>query len=66
MSVLKVIELLAESDVSWEDAANKAVAKAASTVDNIKSVYINEQSATIKDGKIASYRVNVKVTFGIK
>lgn len=66
MSVLKVIELLAESDVSWEDAANKAVAKAASTVHNIKSVYINEQSATIKDGKIGSYRVNVKVTFEIK
>lgn len=66
MSVLKVIELLADSDKSWEDAAEKAVQKAASTVDDIKSVYINEQSATIKDGKIVSYRVNVKITFAIK
>ena len=66
MSVLKVIELLADSDKSWEDAANKAVEKAAKTVDNIKSVYIAEQSATIKDGKIGNYRVNVKVTFELK
>ena len=66
MSVLKVIELLADSDKSWEDAARKAVEKASSSVDNIKSVYIHEQSATIKDGKIDTYRVNVKVTFGIK
>ncbi|MBL7472007.1 dodecin family protein [Robertkochia sediminum] len=66
MSLLKVIELLAESDKSWEDAADKAVQKASETVDNIRSVYINEQSATVKDGKISSYRVNVKITFGIK
>lgn len=66
MTVLKVIEVLADSDISWEDAAKKAVEKASSSVDNIKSVYINEQSATIKDGKITSYRVNTKITFGIK
>ncbi|THD69591.1 dodecin domain-containing protein [Robertkochia marina] len=66
MSVLKVIEVLADSDKSWEDAAKKAVEKASNSVDNIKSVYINEQSATIKDGEIQSYRVNVKITFGIK
>lgn len=66
MSVLKVIEVLADSDKSWEDAAIQAVAKASATVDNIKSVYIAEQSATIKDGKISSYRVNAKITFGLK
>ena len=66
MSVLKVIEVLADSEESWEDAAKLAVKKASSSVDNIKSVYIHEQSATIKDGEIESYRVNVKITFGIK
>lgn len=66
MSVLKVIELLADSETSWEDAAKNAVKKASSSVDNIKSVYIHEQSATIKNGEIAAYRVNVKVTFEIK
>ncbi|CAN0605283.1 unnamed protein product [Ectocarpus sp. 12 AP-2014] len=46
MAVLKVIEILANSDNGWEDAAKKAVAEASKSVKNIKSVYINEQSAT--------------------
>ncbi|MBT8184082.1 MAG: dodecin family protein [Eudoraea sp.] len=66
MAVLKVIEILANSDESWEDATKKAVAQAARSVDNIKSVYINEQSATVNDGKIDNYRVNVKITFEVK
>jgi len=39
MSLLKVIEVLAESDKSWDDAAQQAVTKASKTVHNIKSVY---------------------------
>ncbi|MEX0290121.1 MAG: dodecin family protein [Flavobacteriaceae bacterium] len=66
MAVLKVIEVLANSDKSWEDAAKKAVAQAARSVDNIRSVYINEQSATVKDGELDDYRVNVKITFEVK
>lgn len=65
MAVLKVIEILANSNKSWEDAANQAVAEASKSVKNIKSVYINEQSATVEDGKIANYRVNVKITFKV-
>ncbi len=66
MAVLKVIELLANSDKSWEDAAKKAVAQAAKSVDNIKSVYIKEQSATVNGGELNNYRVNVKITFEVK
>ena len=66
MSVLKVIELLANSNESWEDAAKKAVAHASKSVNNIRSVYVSEQSATVKDGKIDDYRVNVKITFEVK
>ena len=66
MAVLKVIEILANSDKGWEDAAKQAVAEASKSVKNIKSVYINEQSATVEDGKIKNYRVNVKITFEVK
>ena len=66
MSVLKVIEVLANSDKSWEDAAQNAVAQASKSVKNIRSVYINEQSATVKDGKMDNFRVNVKITFEVK
>ena len=65
MSVLKVIEILANSTESWEDAAQNAVSEAAKSVKNIKSVYVSEQSATVSDGKIEEYRVNVKITFAV-
>lgn len=63
MQTVKVIELLAESDQSWEEAAQQAVAQAAKTVRNIVSIYIKEQSAVVEDNRITSYRVNVKVSF---
>lgn len=66
MSVLKVIELLSNSNVSWEDAAQKAITKASKSIKNIKSVYVKEQSAAIKDGKIAEYRATLKVTFELE
>ncbi len=66
MAVLKVIEVLANSDESWEQAAKNALDHASKSVKNIRSVYINEQSATVKDGKIDDYRVNVKITFEVK
>ena len=40
--LLKVIEVLAESGKSWEDAAARAVATAAKTVHGIKSIYIKD------------------------
>ncbi len=66
MAVLKVIEVLANSDESWEEATKNALEQASKSVKNIRSVYINEQSASVKDGKIEDYRVNVKITFEVK
>lgn len=66
MSVVKVIELLAESDKSWEDAAQQAVKEAGKTVRNIKSVYLEDMQAKVKDNKIALYRVNAKVSFVVE
>lgn len=66
MSVLKVIELLADSEDSWEDATRKAVKKASKSVNNIKSVYVRHHNATVNsDGEIKSFRVNVKITFEV-
>lgn len=65
MTVLKVIELLAESEKSWEDATARGVAKAGESLKNIRSAYVNEQSVTVKNGKMDKYRVNLKVTFEV-
>jgi flavin-binding protein dodecin len=66
MAVLKVIEVLASSSQSWEEATQNAVSQAAKTLKNIRSVYVQEQSAIVKDGKVTEYRVNLKLTFEIE
>ena len=53
MAILKVIEIMASSKSSWEDAAYNAVKEASRTVKGIRSIYIKEQSATVEKGKIA-------------
>lgn len=64
MSMLKVIEVLAESPKSWEDAAHNAIAEAARTVRHIRSIYIENFSAEVSDeGKIVRYRINAKISF---
>ncbi len=65
MSVLKVVEILGNSTVSWEDAVQQVVNEASKTIKNIKSVYVQDMQAMIKDNKIVQYRVNAKVTFAI-
>ena len=64
--VLKVVEILAESSKSWEDAAAMAVVKASKTVRGIKSIYIKEFEAQVDNDKISSYRINAKVSFLIE
>ena len=66
MAVLKVIEVLASSEKNWEDATQKAVDQAAKSLKHIRSVYVQEQSAIVKDGKIVEYRVNLKLSFEIE
>lgn len=63
MAVVKVVELLAESEESWEDAARQAVVEAARTVHGIRSVYIKDLQATVEGDKIRSYRINAKLSF---
>lgn len=66
MSVLKVIELLSSSKTSWEEATQKAITKASKSVKNIRSVYVQDQSAAVDGGKISEYRVTLKVTFELE
>ena len=66
MAVHKTIEIMGESDQSWLDAAQKVVQEASKTVNGIKSIWVKDQSASVKDGSIEAYRVNCMVTFKIK
>lgn len=65
MSLAKVIEVLAEGD-SVEAAVENAVAEASKTVKNIRSAYLNDVQAIVRDGTVVKYRVNVNLTFVIE
>ena len=66
MAILKVIEIMANSKKSWEDATQNAVKHAAKSLRNIKSVNVNNMSAQVdKKGTITEFRVNVKISFEI-
>lgn len=61
--MLKVIEVLAESSTSWEDAAVNALDRASQTVKGIRSIYIKDMEAKVENNKITQYRINAKITF---
>jgi flavin-binding protein dodecin len=63
MTVAKVIEISAESGVSFEDAIQQGIAKASDSVHNIKGAWIKEQKVIVDGGKISAYRVDMQVTF---
>jgi len=63
MSLVKVIEVMAESDKSWEDAAHSAVRIASKSVRNVKSIWVDNFSAVVENGKIVKYRVDGKISF---
>jgi len=66
MAVVKVIEILAESDKSWEDATRIAVSEAAKTVRNIQAVYIEGFQAIVENNEVVRYRVDAKVSFFVE
>lgn len=65
MAIMKVVEIMAQSSESWEDAAREAVAHASKTVRNIRSLYIQDMMAEVENDKIVQYRINAKVTFRV-
>jgi flavin-binding protein dodecin len=66
MSVAKVIEIIASSKKSFEDAVAQGVSKAADSLHDITGAWVKEQSVKVINGKVAEYRVNLKVTFVLK
>lgn len=63
MSVVKVIEIMSNSTKSWEDAAQQAVTEASKSLHNIKSIYIKDHSAAVKENKIKEYRITAQLSF---
>jgi hypothetical protein len=63
---MKIIEIMGVSTTSFEDALDRAVAKAAQSIKGITSLEVTRQTATVRDGKIARYEVAAKLSFVVR
>jgi flavin-binding protein dodecin len=61
--VVKVIEILAQSNKSWEDAASNAIKEVSKSVKSIKSINIVNTSAKVEKNKIVKYRITAQISF---
>ncbi|HEX9045898.1 MAG TPA: dodecin family protein [Verrucomicrobiae bacterium] len=66
MAVVKVIEILAQSPKSWEDAAQMALTEVSKTVQGVQSLYIKNLQAVVENGKISEYRIDAKISFVVR
>ena len=66
MSIAKVIEITAESTKSFDDAIEDGIKRTGESLDNIRSAWVKDQEVHVRDGKIETYRVTLKVTFILK
>ncbi len=65
-SVAKVIEITASSTKSIEDAVESGIHRVDSTIDNVEGAWLQDIKCVVKNGKVAEWRVNMKVTFLLK
>ena len=63
MPVVKVLELVGQSQKDWSDAANQAVREAAAKVPSISGVEVLNWTANVRNGQIVEYKANVKVAY---
>ncbi len=63
---IKIIEIMGVSTTSYEDALDRAVEKAAESINGIISLEVTGQGATVKDGRIARYEISAKLSFVVR
>lgn len=63
MSIVKVIEVIASSNNSFDDATRNALKEASKSVKNIQSIFVKEMNAKVEKNEIVSFGVNAKVSF---
>lgn len=64
--VARVTEISAKSPQSFEDAIRIGVERATATLRNVQSAWVKEQRVDITNNAIASYQVNLLITFQLE
>jgi len=65
-SVYKVVELVGTSSESWEKAAAAVIQRAGKTLQDLRIAEVIQQDVKIENGKLAAYRVRMKLSFKYK
>ncbi|MDX1645099.1 MAG: dodecin family protein [Thermoanaerobaculia bacterium] len=63
MSIAKISEISATSEIGFDDAVRMGIERASKTLENITGAWVSEQKVDVENGKITRYRVNMRVTF---
>jgi flavin-binding protein dodecin len=63
MTVARVTEIISSSKKSFGDAIEKGIKRASKTLQNVEGAWVKQQKVVVKNGKIAEYRVDLKITF---
>ena len=63
MAVVKVVEVIAQSDKSWEDAARAGLEEATKSIQGVQSMWVKDMQAVVEKDKIVQYRLNAKISF---
>ncbi len=63
VSTYKIIEVVATSEISWEDAAKNAVATASKSLRDLRIAEVTKLDMKIENGKVAAYRVRLDLSF---
>ena len=61
--VYKLAELVGTSEVSFAEAAQNAVERAAKTVRNLDWFEVSELRGAVRDGRVAQFQVKLKIGF---
>lgn len=65
-SVVKVIEVIAQSDKSWDDAVQNALTEVSKTVQDVKEIWVSGMKVIVDGNRITEYRLTAKVSFLVK
>ena len=65
MAIMKSVQIMSESPKSFEQAIKNRITRFSKSFKDIKSVYVNDQSATVEGGDVKMFRVNMQVTFQV-
>lgn len=66
MSVAKVIEIVASSDKSFDDAVQQGLAEAAQSLRGISGIEIVNWTGDVENNQIVRYKVTMHVAFKVE